>query len=68
MNAEKIKKLTTPPTVTLASAVEGPFRPKRKGFWEFLKYLFLAPDLDLKRYERLETKRTRHQIELEKFF
>ena len=68
MNAEKMNKSEPQPAANLTAAVEGPFRPKRKGVWDFLKYLFLAPDLDLKRFESLETKRTRHQIELEKFY
>ena len=68
MIARELNEPKLRPAITLAATIEGPFTRPRISFWKFLKNLFSSQDMDLNQFERLEAKRTRHQIDRERQF
>lgn len=52
----------------LVDVLDGQGTESRSWFFDFLKNIFDSPDYDLSQFERLENKRTRHQIELGRFY
>jgi hypothetical protein len=59
----KIKNSQSVEPLKTVETLDGPHKPKKLGFWGFLRGLFTVYDMDIHQFERLEQKRTRHQIE-----
>ncbi len=62
------KQTTAIKPLLLVDILDSQGAESRSWFFEFLKNIFESPDYDLSQFERLENKRTRHQIELGRFY
>ncbi len=54
-------------SVALVDVMETRERDDRSWFWRFLDAICSSPDLDYSQFERLESKRTRQQMEREEY-
>lgn len=56
------------PEVALVERMDGKSSEDRSWFREFLSSIFSSPDLDYSQFMQLESKKTRHQIELSRWY
>jgi hypothetical protein len=52
----------------LAQALDGPYVRRRLGLVGLARWLFFISDSDCHEFDRLERKRTRHEIERRQYF
>ena len=67
-NAKKYNQIKKQSPIQLVDCLDVKNKEDRSWFRDFLKAIFSSPDLDYSQFVQLESKKTRHQIELNRWY